>query len=477
MFCALAFLKTAQKFDAYLASLGLSVAQTGSSMGMEMLIGLRALTGVAGGFRGMGNMFGGGSAAPGPGGAATGPTGATGSFMSGFTSMFKANSYVRDAVVDGGVRMGAAGSVGFVGRMFGGLAAGGGAELTGDSVSSVAARPASVSGSIAGEIADRSLKNYMPHMAGGAKTPGFSGGDAIPGAMLGAVQAGVKYSGTQITGGHIATTATTADGKTASVDLYGAAQYEKPDAPYSAVTASDGSSWYQIVSGDGMGAFCQTPEFSGDASESARVSAVFPGAPEGTILRTADDGVIEASIPAGGVGLWYSSAYYREPDAPHDNIQAADGLSWYAMQPHAEAPQFESGDAAAEYNGALFAQFMPGYEQQAVRIDGSRADDGIIEVRHGDGSGTAFYDKTMYQSPHGDYSVREDSRGNPWYAVPGTPSVERRPVYENGKPVRDGNELRTVNTESIKYKTTPTRFDAPKKRDAGDRKPPKPKKK
>lgn len=35
LFCALAFLKTAQKFDSYLAALGLNVAQTGSSMGME----------------------------------------------------------------------------------------------------------------------------------------------------------------------------------------------------------------------------------------------------------------------------------------------------------------------------------------------------------------------------------------------------------------------------------------------------------
>lgn len=30
LFCALAFLKTAQRFDSYLASLGLNVAQTGS---------------------------------------------------------------------------------------------------------------------------------------------------------------------------------------------------------------------------------------------------------------------------------------------------------------------------------------------------------------------------------------------------------------------------------------------------------------
>ena len=35
MFVALAFLKTAQKFDSYLAAMGLNVAQTGSSMGMD----------------------------------------------------------------------------------------------------------------------------------------------------------------------------------------------------------------------------------------------------------------------------------------------------------------------------------------------------------------------------------------------------------------------------------------------------------
>ena len=38
LFCALALLKIAQKCDSYLAALGLSVAQTGSSMGIEMLM-------------------------------------------------------------------------------------------------------------------------------------------------------------------------------------------------------------------------------------------------------------------------------------------------------------------------------------------------------------------------------------------------------------------------------------------------------
>jgi hypothetical protein len=129
-----------------------------------------------------------------------------------------------------------------------------------------------------------------------------------------------------------------------------------------------------------------------------------------------------------------------------------------------------------DYNRAQFQQFMPGYGQHVSRIDSSHHSDGVIEVRHPDGTGTAFYDRTMYQPSRGDHHVFEDSRGGQWYAVPGTPAVERRPVYENGKPAYDGDSLRTVNVEGIKYKATLTRFEEPKKRDVNDRKPPNPKK-
>jgi hypothetical protein len=494
LFCALAFLKTAQKFDSYLSSLGLSVAQTGSGMGMEMLMGIRMLTGFAGGYKSAGSVFKGGSA-PSSGGA-VGTAGAADGFTAGLASKFKGNSYVRDAVADGGVRMGAGGGIGFVGRAFGGMAARSGAELTGESISSVAARPASVSGSIAGEIADRSIKNYMPHLSGCAGADGtMSTGNAAP--------PGVKYSNTQITGGRISTTATAADGKTANVELYSASQFDIPDAPHSVVSASDGSRWYQTASGEGMGAFYPTPQFTGDASEAARVTEAFPDADAGTSLRTLDDGVIEAGHPDDGGSLWYSGAYYREPDAPYDTVQDANGVSWYAMQPHASVPEFESGSAAdytgigdiphgasgadydtgsgdpgevsTEYNRAQFHNFMPGYETQTSQVDASRHADGMIEVRHADGSGTAFYDKTMYQSPQGDYKVYEDNRGGQWYAIHGAPSVERRPVYEDGKPVYDGDNLKTVNVESVKYKSGLSRFESPKKRDVSDRKPPNPK--
>lgn len=464
LFCALALLKIAQKCDSYLAALGLSVAQTGSSMGMEMLMAARVLTGFSrGGGGNAASVFGGG-ARGGAGAAAAGTAGgvAAGGILSGFMKRYRPNSFVRDAVVDGGSRMGAGGGVGFVGRAFGGMAARNGATLTPNSISSVATRPPNVSGTIGGEIADRSIPGYMPQLAGGAA-------------------ANMTYSGTQITGGHISTTATAPDGRQAKVDLYSTAQHEAPSTPHTVVTAADGSQWYQVASGEGMGAFYATPTFTGDVSEAAQVAEAFPSAPDGTLLRQVDEGTLEASYPDGGNSLWYNSAYFQEPDAPHEVIQGADGLSWYAMTPAAAVPEFEPETPApsggglspsAQYNAALFGQFMPGFDQPVVSVDSSRSADGILEVRHEDGTGTAFYDRTMYQAPRGDYHVFEDSGGSQWYAIPGTPAVERRPVYEDGRPVYDGDKLQTTTVETMRYKSTPSRHTQPQKRPVTERKPP-----
>lgn len=464
LFCALALLKIAQKCDSYLAALGLSVAQTGSSMGMEMLMAARVLTGFSrGGGGNAASVFGGG-ARGGAGAAAAGTAGgvAAGGILSGFMNRYRPNSFVRDAVVDGGSRMGAGGGVGFVGRAFGGMAARNGATLTSNSISSVATRPPNVSGTIGGEIADRSIPGYMPQLAGGAA-------------------ANMTYSGTQITGGHISTTATAPDGRQAKVDLYSTAQHEAPSTPHTVVTAADGSQWYQVASGEGMGAFYATPAFTGDVSEAAQVAEAFPSAPDGTLLRQVDEGTLEASYPDGGNSLWYNSAYFQEPDAPHEVIQGADGLSWYAMTPAAAVPEFEPETPAplggglspsAQYNAALFGQFMPGFDQPVVSVDSSRSADGILEVRHEDGTGTAFYDRTMYQAPRGDYHVFEDSGGSQWYAIPGTPAVERRPVYEDGRPVYDGDKLQTTTVETMRYKSTPSRHTQPQKRPVTERKPP-----
>ena len=330
LFCALALLKIAQKCDSYLAALGLSVAQTGSSMGIEMMMAARVLTGFSKGGGSAASMFGGaGKTGAAAGGAAsTAAGGATGGILSGFASRYKPNSFVRDAVVDGGSRMGTGGSVGFVGRAFGGMAARNGATLTAESVSSVASRPPKVSGTIAGDIADRSLPNYMPQMASGAA-------------------GNMKYTDTQITGGHISTKAVGPDGKQANVELFSAAQYDRPDSPHKQIQAADGSQWYQVASGEGRDAFYAAPNFTGDSSEAPQVSEAFPSAPQDTVLRTVDEGTMEASYPDGSNALWYSSAFYQEPDAPHGVIQGSDGLSWYAMTPHAAPPQFDSGTGPA----------------------------------------------------------------------------------------------------------------------------------
>ena len=477
LFCALAFLKTAQKFDSYLAAMGLNVAQTGSSMAMEMVMAARVLSGLGGGAKSAGSVFrSGGSAAS---SAATGAGAAATSFSAGFASKFKGNSYVRDAVVEGGSRMGLGGSVGFVGRAFGGIAARNGAVLTGESISSVASRPEAVSGAIAGDIADRSLQNFMPQLSN------------------------YSLAGTQITGGHIHTTATgmafqgaaeqegspvpnpavgTANGEEGTavqaaqptgpsqIDYYSASQYEAPEGPSSVVTAADGSTWYQVATGEGSAAFYDVPEFSGSAMEESQVRETFPNVEEGTSLRTVEQGVLEAT-GENGTALWYNSAFYEEPNAPHTVVQAANGVDWYQMEPPAQAPDFETGEQALAYNRASFQNFMPGFDQQVTAVDGSHREEGHFEVRHTDGSGTQFFDTTRYAAPRGDYKVYEDAKGQQWYAIHGEPAVERKPVYLDGKAVYEEGKLKTTNVETVRYKSTPTLYQKPQRR---PEKPPKP---
>ena len=473
LFCALAFLKTAQKFDSYLAAMGLNVAQTGSSMAMEMVMAARVLSGLGGGAKSAGSVFrSGGSAAS---SAATGAGAAASSFSAGFASKFKSNSYVRDAVVEGGSRMGLGGSVGFVGRAFGGIAARNGAVLTGESISSVASRPESVSGAIAGDIADRSLQNFMPQLSN------------------------YSLAGTQITGGHIHTTATGIAAQEAAeqenptvptpaareegtavqaaqptgpsqIDYYSASQYEAPEGPYSVVTAADGSTWYQVATGEGAAAFYDVPEFSGSALEETQVRDTFPNVEEGISLRTVEQGVLEAT-GENGSALWYNSAFYEEPEAPHGVVQAANGVDWYQMEPPAQAPDFETGEQALAYNRASFQNFMPGFEQQVTTVDGSHREEGHFEVRHTDGSGTQFFDTARYAAPRGDYKVYEDAKGQQWYAIHGEPAVERKPVYLDGKAVYEEGKLKTTNVETVRYKAAPAPYQKPQRR---PEKPPKP---
>ena len=428
LFCAIAFLKTAQRFDSYLASIGLNVAQTGSGLGFELLMAARVVTGAGGSFMRAGHAFAGAGASG----------GASGGFMTGLANKFNGNSYVRDAVTQGGQKMGMGGSIGFFGRMFGGMAARNGATLNSNSISSVATKTPNISGKIGGDIADRSLGNYMPHLQG------------------------QNLTGTEISGGKITTKEIGADGKETALGFFNTEQFDKPQTPHSIVTASDGSNWYQTASGANAGGYYNTPTFNGETGETVR--ATFPTAQDGTLLRTVDDGIINATTP-NGESTWYNSAYFNEPDAPHSVIQTTDGVDWYAMKPHSEIPAFEESVEAKEYNQAQFENFMPSYEQSVTSVDASGSQYGHFEVRHEDGSGTAFYDSSQYATPRGDYQVYEDTNGNSWYGIQGTPSVERRPVYQDGEAVygADGN-VKTVAVETMKYTSIPSRFAEPSKR-------------
>ena len=421
LFCALAFLKVAQRFDTYLASVGLNVAQTGSNMGAELLMTARTIGGLGRGIRA------GGTGTP------------VGGFKPGFASRFKGNSYIRDSVVQGGTRMGAGGGIGFVARMFSGMAARNGATLTGESIASVANQTPGIAGKLGGEIADRSLCNYLPHLRGRA------------------------LSGTEISGGMIRTEAVAPNGKTSGLQLYNAAQFERPSGPHLSVTASDGSRWYQVASGAGASDFYPTPAFTGALAETEQMRMEFPDLEPGTTLRTVGDGRIEATTE-GGNAVWYHSAYYEEPGGPHQILRSADGAEWYAMRENAQPPAFEAGEDAAAYNCARFENAFPGYDRSVTDVDASGCADGRFEVRNEDGSGTRFYDANRYQSPRGDYEIYEDANGDTWYAIHGTASVERVPVYEDGKPVYDGENVRSATVESVRYAGTPQRYGEPERR-------------
>lgn len=440
LFCALAFLKVAQRFDSYLGTLGMNVAQTGSAMGMEMLMAARVIGGMGGGgMKSAGSIFKNAATAA-AGGASTASAAATAqNIASGFTSRFKPNSYVRDSVVNGGVRMGASGGLGFAGRAFGGMAARNGATLTGESIASVASRSSKVSGSIGGEIADRSLSNFMPQFGGH------------------------ELSGTEITGGHISTTATNEEGKSSDVQLFSADQYEPPACPHSIVSASDGSQWYQTAAGAGKADFFPTPEFTGTAEEAGQITSTFPKAESGTLLRTAGEGLLAASTPAGD-SIWFSSGFFEEPEAPHGTITDSSGVDWYTMEPHGSPPSFDPGteNGAEAFNLAQFQNFMPGFTSPVSSVDGMQRAEGRMEVLHPDGSGTAFYDASLYRAPRGDSTIYEDKNGHQWYAIQGTPHVEHHPVYQDGKPVYEEGKLKTESIPSVRYSSTPQRY-APSK--------------
>ena len=118
--------------------------------------------------------------------------------------------------------------------------------------------------------------------------------------------------------------------------MFSTSQFERPSMPHSIVTAQDGSQWYQTAVGDGAGSFYTPAAFAGtgigETLSQEQVFAAFgDSVAEGTTLRTVgrpEEGVLEASHPDYGTSMWYNSAMYQEPEAPHDTIQSIDGVGW-----------------------------------------------------------------------------------------------------------------------------------------------------
>ena len=358
LFCALAFLKTAQKFDSYLAAMGLNVAQTGSSMAMEMVMAARVLSGLGGGAKSAGSVFRSGGTA-----ASSAATGA-GRPPAPSRRDLPASSKATPTSGTRWWRAVPAWAWAAAWALWAGPLGASPPETGRCSPGSPSppwpAAQEAVSGAIAGDIADRSLQNFMPQLSN------------------------YSLAGTQITGGHIHTTATGIAAQEAAeqegptvptpaageegaavqaaqptgpsqIDYYSASQYEAPEGPYSVVTAADGSTWYQVATGEGSAAFYDVPEFSGSALEESQVRETFPSVEEGTSLRTVEQGVLEAT-GENGSALWYNSAFYEEPEAPHRVVQAANGVDWYQMEPPAQAPDFETGGTGPGLQPGFFPE-------------------------------------------------------------------------------------------------------------------------
>lgn len=92
--CAIGFLKVSQKIDSFMASLGVNVGQTGSSMLAEVIIATRGVAAIASSFGGGVRHAGGGSS----GGAPSGPSGPFGGFLKGGLAGVVSRKVTSDAV-------------------------------------------------------------------------------------------------------------------------------------------------------------------------------------------------------------------------------------------------------------------------------------------------------------------------------------------------------------------------------------------
>lgn len=272
--CAIAFLKISQKIDSFMASLGINVGHTGSSMMAELMVAARGL-GTARNFAG--KYFGSGSAgSPGRNGG-TGSPGNTGGFLAGGLAGVVSRQIKSGAAgtATSPIASGAADSVqnkvkgspaGGIPGMVGGqiykssVSKGGG--FANDIISRIATGSIPADGTMTGEKASEALQSYMGYAALG------EGAGAVP-SFTNVEIGGGRITGTEVSDSH-------PDG--AAFGMYCADRYTVPDGAYDTVHTADGTAWYRQYAADTVE---KSPYMAADGSIAYKESIVkkLPPAP------------------------------------------------------------------------------------------------------------------------------------------------------------------------------------------------------
>lgn len=272
--CAIAFLKVSQKIDSFMASLGINVGHTGSSMIAELMVAARGL-GAARNFAA--GHFGFGGRGAGGGAGTPGRNGSPGGFLAGGLAGVVSRQIRNGAAgsVTSASASGAAGSVqnkvkgspaGGISGMVGGqiykssVSKGGG--FANDIISRVATGSVSADGTMTGEKAAEALQSYMGYTALGenaGNVPAFTNVEI----------GGGRITGKETSEGHPDGTA---------FGMYCADQYTAPEGTYDTVHTADGTAWYRQYAADAVE---KSPYMGADGSIAYKESIVkkLPPAP------------------------------------------------------------------------------------------------------------------------------------------------------------------------------------------------------
>lgn len=393
--CAIGFLKVSQKVDSFMASLGVNVGRTGSSMLTELLLAGRAITTASSIFGG--NRFTrnhGGSVNTGTASAAGNR--ATGAAFSGGHGMIG----VARRAIGRAATAGATGTgKGFTGHVGGAIfnasmARGGG--LAASVISAVALGSMASTGSITGEQASAALSAYL----GYGHTPPADGGSEAAGSVPTAT--GVNgFPGVQIRND--------GTGQGSQTTLSGRA------APYQ--SAADGP---VVGENDADGVAFAV----GSIRNSEPVQAGGVGQTASGHTPAAEHIVIEdgAAIP---VSPSPSDAGPSVNHGRHDTDTITDSAGTFS---ESAVPPFGAGHTSVPTHPSS-APVYRNVEIGGGRITGYESIPGSAETRQ-----FAMYSTEQYMEPNGDYEIVKTVDGASWYKQYAEPVVKKTPhELPNGK--------------------------------------------